>query len=214
MAEENAGTSRQLNGLTKRLQVERVFFHGPVYGNAKTIVFQQADLFVLPSRSENFGIAVAESLAHGVPAIVSHGAPWSGLADHACGWWIETGVAPLYECLQHVLQLSRPTLVAMGQRGRDWMSREFSWSRIAEHDVPDVLLVVGRRYAPRLGRDECHDPEYLLAPCVSVTGSVASNSRLESVGLVQHALRNVNKRAGVTETSCGLRIYHRNSTYT
>jgi len=118
--------------LTKRLQVERVFFHGPVYGNAKTIVFQQADLFVLPSRSENFGIAVAESLAHGVPAIVSHGAPWAGLTDHACGWWIETGVAPLYECLQHVLQLSRPTLVAMGQRGRDWMSREFSWSRIAD----------------------------------------------------------------------------------
>ena len=54
-------------------------FMGPVYGERKARLLSQADLFVLPTRSDNFGIAVAESLASGVPAITTKGAPWEEL---------------------------------------------------------------------------------------------------------------------------------------
>jgi glycosyltransferase involved in cell wall biosynthesis len=40
-------------------------------GAAKEAAFREADLFILPTHSENFGIAVAEAMAHGLPVIVS-----------------------------------------------------------------------------------------------------------------------------------------------
>jgi len=52
---------------------------GPVYGEKKRALVSAADLFVLPTYNENFGIAVAEALAAGVPVITTKGAPWSEL---------------------------------------------------------------------------------------------------------------------------------------
>jgi len=60
-----------------------LLFIGPVYGEEKARVMADADLFVLPTRSENFGLAVAEALARGVPVITTKGAPWSELEN--CG---------------------------------------------------------------------------------------------------------------------------------
>jgi glycosyltransferase involved in cell wall biosynthesis len=56
-----------------------VTFGGPRYGDEKVAVMQAADLFVLPTHSENFGIVVAEALACGVPVITTKGAPWEEL---------------------------------------------------------------------------------------------------------------------------------------
>jgi glycosyltransferase involved in cell wall biosynthesis len=57
-----------------------MIFTGPLYGAEKLQALASADLFVLPTRSENFGIAVAEALAAGVPVITTKGAPWAELA--------------------------------------------------------------------------------------------------------------------------------------
>ncbi len=134
--------------LAKKLRVERVLFRGPIYGVAKTKLLRKADIVVLPSRSENFGIVVAESLAYGVPVIVSQRAPWSGLVDHECGWWIEPGSASLYECLHDALQNSPSTLRRMGQRGRDWVSRDFSWSRVGDMMYQTYAWLLGGGAAP------------------------------------------------------------------
>ena len=56
-----------------------IVFIGPVYGEEKARLMAAADLFVLPTRSENFGIVVAEALASGVPVITTKGAPWQEL---------------------------------------------------------------------------------------------------------------------------------------
>ncbi|MBN1656737.1 MAG: glycosyltransferase [Deltaproteobacteria bacterium] len=113
-----------------RLGVKRVSFEGPVFGNDKTRVFRQADLYVLPTYTENFGITVAESLAHGVPVIVTRGAPWKDIESNGCGWWIEIGKTPLIECLRKAFRLSAEELKSRGNRGRQWMERDFGWPRV------------------------------------------------------------------------------------
>ena len=127
---DNDGYQKTLQKLAARLRLTRIEFTGALKGNEKWKAYQQADLFVLPSYSENFGMAVAEALATGLPAIVSKGAPWKGLEEKSAGWWVDIGVDPLVDCLNHALAQTPDELETMGRRGRAWMQTEFSWQRI------------------------------------------------------------------------------------
>ena len=83
---DEQGTLKALKAQVARLGLEEsVVFPGPVYGQEKMQLLQAADVFVLPSRSENFGMGVAEALACGVPVVCTKGAPWEellGYCDH------------------------------------------------------------------------------------------------------------------------------------
>lgn len=122
---------KEVTDLAASLQAERVEFPGPLYGEAKTQAYLDADLMVLPTHSENFGMVVAEALALGRPALVSKGAPWSVLQTERCGWWVDNDVPSLVEALRNVLSLERPELAEMGMRGRLLMEREFGWESVA-----------------------------------------------------------------------------------
>jgi glycosyltransferase involved in cell wall biosynthesis len=126
----------------------RVVLDGPVYGDAKWEVYRSADLFVLPTLNENFGLTVAESLACRRPVIVSKGAPWSGVVDHRCGWWIDTGELALTKALRIALATPDEELDAMGVRGEAWVHEAFSWDRIG-HQMADLYRwVLGRGSQP------------------------------------------------------------------
>lgn len=88
-----------------------------------------ASLFVLPSHSENFGLVIAEALAAGVPALVTDTTPWQGLNRHDCGWCVSWNKIPA--TLAAALTTPHDELRARGQRGRDWVGREFSWENAA-----------------------------------------------------------------------------------
>jgi glycosyltransferase involved in cell wall biosynthesis len=108
-----------------------VTFVAPVYGPQKQDLLNSADLFILPTFSENFGIVVPEALASAVPVITTKGAPWGCLETHGCGWWVDIGVPPLARALSEATQCSDSELRQMGLRGRQFVSREYSWARIA-----------------------------------------------------------------------------------
>jgi glycosyltransferase involved in cell wall biosynthesis len=125
------GHQAELEAQAARHGLARVSFAPAVFGSAKDDMLRQADLLVLASESENFGMVVAEALGNGTPVITTKGTPWAGLVEHACGWWIDHGVTPLAKALGEAMVMPRATLDDMGARGRAWMLREFSWGRVA-----------------------------------------------------------------------------------
>jgi glycosyltransferase involved in cell wall biosynthesis len=110
---------------------EVVSFMGPISGHAKQAVLLDADLFVLPTYSESFGMAIAEALAHGVPVLTTTGAPWPMLQKRGCGWWVDATVDGIAEGLRQATCLDSETLHAMGRKGRAFVNAEYRWEGIA-----------------------------------------------------------------------------------
>lgn len=122
--------TKKIKDMAQSLCLKRVEFAGPRYGSEKWEVYRNSDLYILPSHSENFGVSVAEALAIGLPAIVTQGAPWSGLVDEQCGWWPEVNVPSIIDALNEALSQSPDRLSEMGSKGREWMRRDYSWAAI------------------------------------------------------------------------------------
>lgn len=105
---------------------------GGVYGDKKWELFQTSDFFVLPTHSENFGLAIAESLASGTPAITTVGTPWNDLNSSNSGAWIEIGTQPLVDALRRFLSSSDEDLETMGKNGRELIETKYSAKVMAE----------------------------------------------------------------------------------
>ena len=108
----------------------RIVATGMVEGTAKEALLAHADLFVLPTRSENFGITVAEALGRGVPVVTTTAAPWSELVSRGCGWWVPPDTPAITKALQTAMSLAPEERKAMGERGRCYAVQEFSWDSI------------------------------------------------------------------------------------
>lgn len=134
--EGNEAYVQELKEMTWKNGVEQIFdFAGGIYGDKKWDFFQKADLFVLPTHSENFGIVVAEALASGTPVITTKGTPWEDLETYHCGWWTEVGTEGIVNALKDFLQKSEEELEDMGRNGRRLVEEKYSNKKIAKDMV-------------------------------------------------------------------------------
>ena len=124
------GMLETLKGIVVERKLPRVSFVGEINGPAKYEFLAGADIYVLPSDTENFGVTVAEALVSGTPVIASQGTPWQGLELERCGRWIPIGVEPLAGALKELMTISDGERAAMGARGKEWMAQDFSWKGI------------------------------------------------------------------------------------
>jgi glycosyltransferase involved in cell wall biosynthesis len=146
----NEGNYREeLEELARQLALKHVSIEQPLFGEQKWTALRSAELFVLPTLNENFALTVAEALACETPVIATKGAPWSGLDQKQCGWWIDHGPDRLAAALRYAMRLEDEQRRAMGRRGREWMAQDFSWEAVAV-SMHDVYLWV-RGQAPRPG---------------------------------------------------------------
>ena len=112
--------------------IDDFVFAGPKYGEDLDREYRAADLFVLPTHSENFGSVVIESLAREVPVICSQGAPWKDLLDYRCGWWPKDSVDALKDALVDAMQCSDEELGSMGKRGRKLVEEKYTWDAVCK----------------------------------------------------------------------------------
>ena len=138
----------ELNKITKKLQLKRVTFSKEIHGEEKNKKYQSADLFILPSHSENFGVSVAEALSNGIPCVVSRGAPWKILEESKAGWWIDNSVEMLTQNLISILSTSTSDLESAGLNGRNLVSDDFNWNKVSSMMIDVYQWILSNKTKP------------------------------------------------------------------
>jgi glycosyltransferase involved in cell wall biosynthesis len=122
---------RRLKNRVTAEAITRCTIEGPLFGQEKHFAYQNSQIYILPSLSENFGMTVAESLANATPVITTTNAPWAELNAKRCGWSIELSEQHLIDTLLEATSLSSVELNEMGMRGREYMKEKYSWESVA-----------------------------------------------------------------------------------
>lgn len=121
---------------------KNVLFVGMLLGEDKTTAYRESAVFVLPSYSENFGMAVAEAMSFGVPVIITKTVGIAPSVEKAgAGLVVEKDKKQLSEAILRIL--NNPELAKkMGAAGKQLVATEFSWPEIAEKWVQEYNTII------------------------------------------------------------------------
>ena len=151
--EDVSGYQLELKKLANKLNLSnKIKFVGPLFCAAKEDAFAAADIFVLPTHSENFGIVVTEALASGVPVLTTYGAPWEELRLHNCGWWVEISEQGVYDALCEAIGKSKKELMTMGERGKLLVKSKYTWPKATQMTIELYNWLLGR----------CERPDFVM----------------------------------------------------
>lgn len=148
IAGADCGAKEELVRMIKGRRIPRVRFVGALYGQDKFEFLASLELYVLPSYTENFAVTVAEALVCKTPCIASTGSPWKGLVDNGAGWWVANDVETLARTLNAACRMSKADLSAMGEKGYEWMSRDFAWQSIGDKMKEAYSWLLGKGVKP------------------------------------------------------------------
>ena len=128
---------------------DRVTFTGLLHGEEKWEALAGSDLFVLPSSSEGFSVAILEALACGLPVIISPECHFPEVAERGAGLVTPAEVDPLTAAIRSLLD-SRELRRSMGENGRRLVREQYAWDSIARQMIGEYekILKTGPSMSP------------------------------------------------------------------
>jgi len=127
---------------------DRTYIAGFVADKMKDLLLQGADLFALTSHSENFGVAVLEALAAGLPVFVTPGVALACVVEqYQLGYVVKLDVTAIAFSLQHWLNNPQQAK-KMGDRARQLILEKYTWDRIALNLIEVYTALLKREPIP------------------------------------------------------------------
>ncbi len=115
---------------------------GFVAGTEKQLLLQGADLFALTSHSENFGIAVLEAMANGLPVLITPGVALAALVQRShLGWVTPLDVSDIANTLRYVF--THPEQAKrMGEDAKNIVFQQYTWPFITTDLIQKYQLIL------------------------------------------------------------------------
>lgn len=132
LAGHDAGAeAERIHAMVRELGLDHsVTFTGILRGELKWSALSAAGVFVLPSFSEGFSMAVLEALAMGVPPIITQACNFPEVKERSCGWVIDPEEQPLREALEEALSAPAEAMAEMAARGRELIRSRYTWESV------------------------------------------------------------------------------------
>jgi glycosyltransferase involved in cell wall biosynthesis len=119
-----------LKKITKELKIkESIVFTGPLYGRDKLEAYVDADIYVLPSRYEIFGITVLEACACGTSVVTIDTCGTANWVNDHCGYRVSYNVDELRRALLALIT-DEDLRKRLGQCGKELVAEQFAWGKI------------------------------------------------------------------------------------
>lgn len=137
--------SSVVQSLLRHVPEDRVLFTGILHDNDRLAALSAANMFVLPSYSEGFPLAVVEAMAAGLPVVLTEACNVEDVAEAGAGFIVSPDAEAL--CKAMLLLIDAPSQAkAMGQQGLALASSRYSWDKIAAQmmDIYAALITLGR----------------------------------------------------------------------
>jgi glycosyltransferase involved in cell wall biosynthesis len=121
-----------------------VQYHGAVAHSGIPTVLGSHDLLFLPTRGENYGHAILESLAAGTPVLIADTTPWCHLERDGVGWDL-----PLDDEQQFANKISEAARMSL-EAYRLWRRRVWCYAR-ARSEKPEAIAANRRLFIEAAG---------------------------------------------------------------
>lgn len=131
---DEGGHLAEVSALLKELNLTTpVHFYGSVSGIDKEAAYRSADLFILPSRSEGFPMAVLEAASYGLPVVQTSECNFAELTHAQGAWEASPEVESIKRTLDETLRADVSELRQRGEAGKRLVKDQYQWSSIAQH---------------------------------------------------------------------------------
>ncbi|MBW4646733.1 MAG: glycosyltransferase [Goleter apudmare HA4340-LM2] len=124
---------------------DRTYMAGFVTGDLKNLFIQGSDLFALTSHAENFGIAVLEALAVGLPVLITPGVALAAVVQqHQFGYVTQLEVLEIAAAVENFLS-HLPGVKNVGDRARQFILKNYTWDKISSELIVYYSSIVNKK---------------------------------------------------------------------